>query len=95
MAIAQATQSRPPVRPPMRPKIGTGDRLSLTIFFAIVLHSLIILGISFSNEDRTQPPQKLPGLEVTLVQSRADKVIKDADFLAQANQEGGGDTEER
>jgi protein TonB len=79
----------------MRPKIGTGDRLSLTIFFAIVLHSLIILGISFSNEDRTQPPQKLPGLEVTLVQSRADKEIKDADFLAQANQEGGGDTEEK
>ena len=79
----------------MRPKIGTGDRLSLTIFFAIVIHSLIILGISFSNEDRTQPPQKLPGLEVTLVQSRADKDIKDADFLAQANQEGGGDTEEK
>ena len=79
----------------MRPKIGTGDRLSLTIFFAIVIHSLIILGISFSNEDRTPPPQKLPGLEVTLVQSRADKEIKDADFLAQANQEGGGDTEEK
>jgi protein TonB len=79
----------------MRPKIGTGDRLSLTIFFAIVLHSLIILGISFSGEDRSDPPQKLPGLEVTLVQSRADKEIKDADFLAQANQEGGGDTEEK
>ncbi len=79
----------------MRPKIGTGDRLSLTIFFAIVLHSLIILGISFSGEDRSAPPQKLPGLEVTLVQSRSDKEIKDADFLAQANQEGGGDTEEK
>ncbi|HEC19204.1 MAG TPA: energy transducer TonB [Gammaproteobacteria bacterium] len=91
MATAQAL----PPRPPMRPKIGTGDRLSLTIFFAIVLHSLIILGISFSGEDRSAPPQKLPGLEVTLVQSRSDKEIKDADFLAQANQEGGGDTEEK
>lgn len=79
----------------MRPKIGTGDRLSLTIFFAVVLHSLIILGISFSGEDRSQPKQKLPGLEVTLVQSRTDKDIKDADFLAQASQEGGGDTEEK
>lgn len=95
MAIAQATQARPPVRPPMRPKVGTGDRLSLTIFFAVVLHSLVILGISFSGEDRSQPPQKLPGLEVTLVQSRTDKDIKDADFLAQASQEGGGDTEEK
>jgi protein TonB len=79
----------------MRPKIGTGDRLSLTIFFAVVVHSLIILGISFSGEDRNQPKQKLPGLEVTLVQSRTDKDIKDADFLAQASQEGGGDTEEK
>jgi protein TonB len=83
------------VRQPIRPQITTGDRLSLTIFFAVVLHSLIILGISFTAEDRTQPPQKLPGLEVTLVQSFTDKKIKDADFLAQASQEGGGDTEEK
>ena len=95
MATAQATQARPPVRPPMRAKVGSGDRLSLTIFFAVVLHSLVILGISFSGEDRSQPKQKLPGLEVTLVQSRTDKDIKDADFLAQASQEGGGDTEEK
>ena len=103
MTVAQAMQTpiQTPMqqprrsRPPMRPKVSTGDRLSLTIFFAIVLHSLIILGISFSQEDRSKPPEKLPGLEVTLVQSRADKEIKDADFLAQANQEGGGDTEEK
>lgn len=89
MATAQAT------RPPIQPQITTGDRLSLTIFFAVVVHSLIILGISFTADDRSQPPQKLPGLEVTLVQSRTDKEIKDADFLAQASQEGGGDTEEK
>ena len=89
MTTAQAT------RPLTQPQITTGDRLSLTIFFAVVLHSLIILGISFTTEDRSQPPQKLPGLEVTLVQSRTDKEIKDADFLAQASQEGGGDTEEK
>ena len=99
MTVAQAVQT--PMqqprrsRPPMRPKVSTGDRLSLTIFFTVVLHSLIILGISFSQEDRSKPPEKLPGLEVTLVQSRADKEIEDADFLAQANQEGGGDTEEK
>lgn len=78
-----------------RPNVTTGDRLSLTIFFAVVMHSLIILGISFDATDRSQPLQKLPGLEVTLVQSKADKDIEDADFLAQANQEGGGDTEEK
>jgi protein TonB len=78
-----------------RPQVTSGDRLSLTVFFAVVLHSLIILGISFSGEDALTPPQKLPGLEVTLVQSRADKEPEDADFLAQANQEGGGNTEDR
>lgn len=103
MTAAQAIQQTPlpphrqprRARPPLRPKVTSGDRLSLTIFFAVVLHSLIILGISFSQEDRSQPKQKLPGLEVTLVQSRTDKEIKDADFLAQASQEGGGDTEEK
>ncbi len=78
-----------------RPQIGTGDRLGLTVFFVVVLHSLFIFGFSFEAEDRPQPKQKLPGLEVTLVQSRTDKEIEDADFLAQASQEGGGDTEEK
>ena len=101
MTAVHVTQANSPMqqprksRPPMRPKVTTGDRLSLTVFFAIILHSLIILGISFSQEDRPQSPDKLPGLEVTLVQSRTDKEIEDADFLAQANQEGGGDTEEK
>lgn len=78
-----------------RPNVTSGDRLGLTVFFAVVMHSLIILGISFDASDRSQPLQKLPGLEVTLVQSKTDKDIEDADFLAQANQEGGGDTEEK
>jgi hypothetical protein len=57
-----------------RPNVTSGDRLSLTIFFAVVMHSLIILGISFDAADRSQPLQKLPGLEVTLVQSKTDKM---------------------
>lgn len=75
--------------------ISSGDRLGLTVFFAVVLHSLIILGISFDIIEPAQPPQKLPGLEITLVQSKADKEIKDADFLAQASQEGGGESKEK
>ena len=74
--------------------VKPSDRLGLTIFFAVVMHSLIILGISFSKEDETKPPEKLPGLEVTLVKSVTDKKIEDAKFLAQANQEGGGNTDE-
>lgn len=78
-----------------RPRVTSTDRLSLTVVLALILHGLIILGVSFSGEDRIKPPEKLPGLEVTLVQSRADEEPEDADFLAQANQEGGGNSEER
>ena len=80
--------------PAISPNITSGDRLGLTIFFAIVVHSLLILGVSFSQFDRTKRPEKLPGLEITLVQSQTDKKIEDADFLAQAAQEGGGDSTE-
>jgi len=78
-----------------RPKVTSADRLSLTVVLALILHGLIILGVTFSGEDLFKPPQKLPGLEVTLVQSRSDEKIEDADFLAQASQEGGGNTSER
>jgi len=80
--------------PAIAPNITSSDRLGLTIFFAIVVHALIILGVSFSKYDRGKLPEKLPGLEITLVQSQTDKKIEDADFLGQANQEGGGENEE-
>lgn len=80
--------------PALAPNITSGDRLGLTIFFAIVVHALIILGVSFSKYDRGKLPEKLPGLEITLVQSQTSKKIEDADFLAQANQEGGGESQE-
>jgi len=80
--------------PAIAPIITSGDRLGLTIFFAIVIHALIILGVSFSKYDRSKLPEKLPGLEITLVQSQSDKKIEDADFLAQANQEGGGESKD-
>ena len=89
MTAAQATTD---IKPLPTPNVTHSDRLGLTIFFAVVLHSLIILGISFTAPDKTKPPEKLPGLEVTMVQSKTDKEIEDADFLAQANQDGGGDS---
>jgi protein TonB len=75
--------------------IKADDRLGLTVFFAVVMHSLIILGISFSQPEKKNPPEKLPGLEVTLVQSKTDKKVEEADFLAQATQEGGGNSDEQ
>lgn len=93
--MAATTVNLTPGTGPNLPPVSSGDRLGLTIFFAVVLHSLIILGISFDILKPDQPRQKLPGLEITLVQSKTDKEIENADFLAQASQEGGGDTEEK
>jgi protein TonB len=88
MATMQASMQ------PRRAAVSSRDRLGLTLFIAVVLHTLVILGVTFDVE-RAKPPQKLPGLEVTLVQTKSEKPIKDADFLAQASQEGGGDSQEK
>lgn len=69
------------------------DRLGLAVFLATVLHALIILGVGF-NPDKS-PEQNLPTLDITLVQSVSKTVPKDADYLAQANQDGTGNVKER
>lgn len=69
------------------------DRLGLTAFVSVLAHMTLILGVSFSMPDlRSNDPQ--PTLDITLVNTRADTEPEDADFLAQANQEGGGDRDE-
>lgn len=75
------------------PMITPFDRLGLTLFFAVVLHALIILGITFSS-DLLKKPELVQTMEITLVQSRSDKPADDAQFLAQANQQGSGNTPE-
>ncbi len=72
------------------------DRLGLTLFLAVALHLIFILGLSFDLEMLTFPEESpLPTMEITLVHSRSDEVPKDADYLAQANQRGGGNTPEK
>lgn len=53
---------------------------------------IVILGVSFTvptTESKTDP---LPTLEITLVNTRSDTEPDKADLLAQANQDGGGDS---
>lgn len=69
------------------------DRLGLTAFVSVLAHMTLILGVSFTMPDlRSNDPQ--PTLDITLVNTRADTEPEDADFLAQANQEGGGNRDE-
>lgn len=75
------------------PGFTSNDRLGLTTFGSILLHLVIILGISFTVPELTSQLDPLPTLEITLVNSRSDTEPEKADFLAQATQDGGGDSD--
>ncbi len=73
--------------------VSASDRLGLTLFLAIVIHALIILGISFRPDLPAEPPA-VPPLEVTIVQVRDQTTPpEDSQLLAQVSQDGGGDSE--
>lgn len=76
------------------PPVTSSDRLSLTFFFAVILHAVIILGITFSpRDDKTE--ETPPTMEITLVHQKSDHAPDDAELLAQANLEGGGNVEQK
>lgn len=67
--------------------VDTADRLSFTIFLAVALHALLILGISFSSEAK---PKLAPTLQITLASHKSKNKPDEADYLAQFNQEASG-----
>ncbi len=69
------------------PSINPGDRLSFTVFLAIALHAVVILGITFTIIKRSPSTHTM---EVTLAQHRSKNQPDKADFLAQFNQVGSG-----
>lgn len=76
---------------PPSSKVGSIDRLSFALFLAIVLHVTVIIGISFDIYRGSTPS---PSIEVTLATSTSEKPPEDADYLAQENQQGGGELAE-
>ncbi len=79
--------------PPPIPHVSPGDRLGLTVFFALVAHVIVILGVGFEPEDK--PRINRNTMEIILVPSRSEKSPEQADYLAQANQEGGGESQRK
>jgi len=77
------------VNPNINPAAVTqSDRMSMTLFFAIAIHAILILGISFDLMDANN--DDLTTMEITLVSQRSNEEPKEADYLAQENQLGGG-----
>ena len=66
------------------------DRFGFTIFMAVMIHAVVVLGVSFGIRDKPAPP---PTLEVTLASYKSKERPKEADYLAQINQQGSGTLE--
>lgn len=75
-----------------RTHLSGNDRLGVTTFGSLLLHMLVILGVTFA-VPKLRDLQALPTLEITLVQSQSAHAPDRPDFLAQANQAGGGDSD--
>ena len=74
----------------MSGRAGAGERLSVTLLFSLIAHAVVALGLTFEYE---KPPARLPALDVILVQSANAQKADKADFLAQANNAGGGNSD--
>ncbi len=75
-----------------QPRIRPSDRLALALFVAAVLHGILILGLSFSEQLRRQHNRQHP-LDVVLVHTRSAQPPKQADHIAQFDQEASGSTD--
>lgn len=79
---------------PAAPKITDHDRLGLTFFLAAIFHGIVILGVTFTLAPAAESPQS-PTLDVIIVQTQNPSDNKDAKYLAQISQQGGGDSAEK
>jgi protein TonB len=64
------------------------DLFGATLLFSLLLHGVVILGITF---DAEKPKPSVPTLDVTLVDVANQEQPDKADFLAQSSNSGGGD----
>lgn len=73
---------------------SASDRIILTLIGSAILHAVVVLAVSFNV---TSPPTNAPvnQLDITLVKQQTEQEPEEASYLAQVNNEGGGETEEK
>ena len=74
-------------------KVGSSDRLSMTILLTAIFHGIVILGITFTSDD--DKSDTAPMLDVIIVPSQKSKTPVEADYLAQISQDGGGNSDKK
>lgn len=70
-----------------RTQVRPADRLGFTLMIAALVHLALILGVGFTY---VKPEKISQTLEITLAPFKSDTKPRDADFLAQENQQGSG-----
>ena len=70
------------------------DHFMLALVIATAIHALVLLGVSFGIS-LNPTPRLADTLDVVLVKWRSEEEPDQADFLAQADQTGGGEVTER
>lgn len=72
-------------------KTSSGERLSFTVFLAVAVHAVVILGITFSFNNNHKVA---PNLNITLATHQSQEAPEKADYLAQHNQQASGTIDE-
>lgn len=75
----------------MAVQVSDFDRFSFTLFMALAVHAMVVLGITFAPEP---PKSSAQTMEITLSRFDDEDAPEKADFLAQTSQKGSG-TEEK
>jgi protein TonB len=89
--MAQAQSIRPAA---VRPRISASDRLGFTLFLALTLHAIVVLGVGFTQSQRSNA-EPLPSLDIIIANSKSFDTVENADYLAQVDQAGGGNADEK
>jgi len=85
--------STPTTTPTITPTITSADRMSFSLFLAAAFHVLVLLGISFTLPEKSKQTFER-ALDVVLATQFSTEKPDEADFVGQANQMGGGDSEQ-
>jgi protein TonB len=78
----------------IKPRITASDRLGFTLFLALSLHAIVVLGVGFTPGDHSNV-EPLPSLDIILANSKTLAEVEKPDFLAQDNQAGGGNADDK
>ncbi len=74
--------------------INASTPFALTIPASLAIHAFVIAGVGFGFPD-ANAVRHAPLLDITIVNTQTDELIKKADFIANANQQGSGSKEEK